>query len=93
MEEIWKEIPGYDYPYQISNLGDIKFPNNAYKKEHISKGFFNNHGYKQIQLVKDGKPRKLYVHRLVAEIFIPNPNNLSEIDHVNRLKMIIVLKI
>jgi len=43
----------------------------------------NGHGYKQIQIMRKGKRYTRYVHRLVAECFIPNPNNLPEINHIN----------
>jgi len=77
MEE-WKEIT--DYPnYEISNLGNVrnKTTNNLLKKE-ITRDYYH------IQLWKKGKRKHFRIHRLIAEAFIPNPNSLLEIDHIDR---------
>ena len=103
MEEIWKdiyyvdninnEIIDYRGLYQISNLGRIKSLNNKksknqYKKERILKPYINNNErYMTIFLCKNGKRRKFRIHRLVAEMFIPNPNNLLEVNHINENKL------
>lgn len=89
MQEIWKEIK--DYPnYQISNLGRVKtlkYYSNIHKKyydrELVLKEKINSHGYKFIGLGcgKRGNKKNFAIHRLVAEAFIPNPNNLPEINH------------
>lgn len=83
MEEIWKPI-GYE-GYEVSNLGRVK----SYKYNKINgkimKPYKNTKGYLQIDLQIDGRKREnrvhLSVHRLVAIAFIPNPDNLPQVNH------------
>lgn len=84
--EIWKIIDGYPN-YMVSNLGRVKsLGNNKMRKEKILKCWVKKDGYVQIRLNKYGKGKKYYVHRLVAEAFIPNPNNLPEVNHKSEIK-------
>jgi hypothetical protein len=80
-EEIWKDISGYEGLYQISNYGKVK----SFKKEknfgHLLSFSINHKGYYQIVLTKNKKPKNWLVHRLVALVFIPNPNNLPQVNH------------
>lgn len=86
MEE-WKDIEGYEGLYQVSNEGRVKsLGNNKSRKEKILKGVKNNMGYLQVQLWKDGKPVMKYIHRLIAEAFLENPQNLQEVNHKNENK-------
>lgn len=80
MIEKWKCIKGYElYPiYQVSNYGRVKRLNSNEHK--ILKPFYKQ-GYLYIGLCKDGKQKQFRLHRLVAEAFIPNPNNLPEVNH------------
>lgn len=88
--EQWKPIKGYDH-YDISNLGRVKSleriahtPLASYlKPENILKAADNGKGYKFVRLWQDGKSKKHYIHRLVAEAFIPNPNNYPEVNHID----------
>ena len=83
MEEIWKPI-GYE-GYEVSNLGRVK----SYKYDKINgkimNPYKNTKGYLQIDLQLDGRKREnrvhLSVHRLVAISFIPNPDNLPQVNH------------
>ncbi len=83
MEEEWRDIVGYEGLYQVSNIGRIKSLN--YKrtgKEEILKLIPHNNGYKQVMLSKNGNKKTYYIHRLVAEAFIPNPLGLPEVNHI-----------
>lgn len=78
MNEIWKDIGGYEGLYQVSNLGRVKriYAN----RERIVNGtiYF---GYRYVVLSKDGVKVSKRVHRLVAEAFLPNPNNYEVVHH------------
>lgn len=81
MKEMWKDIPGYEGLYQVSNLGNIRSLKYAGgNKVKLLKQATTN-GYKQVQLSKNGKGKNHLVHRLVAIAFIPNPNNLPVVNH------------
>lgn len=87
MEEIWKDIEGYEGLYQVSNLGRVKSLNYAKQgKEKILKDRISATGYKRVNLSKSGERKTYYVHRLVAETFIPNPNGYSEVNHKDENK-------
>lgn len=95
MEEIWKNINGYEGLYQVSNLGRIKSlermvksNNNNYRivKEKILKQNQDKNGYYVISLNKNNKSKKYIVHRLVAQTFIPNPNNYPVVNHKDENK-------
>lgn len=82
--EIWKDIPGYEGLYQVSNLGRIKSLNyRNKKKEGILKTQINSNGYKRIILPKTDR---YFIHRLVALVFIPNPDNKPCVDHINGIR-------
>ena len=86
-KEIWKDIQGYEGLYQVSNLGNVKNKIQPYlKQEKIYKKFSNSNGYLFVGLRKDKKRKFKYIHRLVAEAFIPNPNNLLQINHKDENK-------
>ena len=91
MKEIWKDIIGYEGLYKISNYGKvkrIKFINNKTNKlcEKILKESDNGNGYKLVSLCKNNKRKNYYVHRLVAENFLENPNNYKEVNHKDNNK-------
>lgn len=86
--EIWKDIKDFQGLYQISNLGRVKSLPRTYKlhgfittKERILKFGITNKGYYYVNLSKNAKVNRQYVHRLVAQAFIPNPDNLLEVNH------------
>lgn len=84
--EIWKNISGYE-GYMVSNLGRVKSLNyNKTGKPQILKNKKLNNGYLRVHLYKDRKVKCYLVHRLVADAFIPNPNNLTEVNHINEDK-------
>lgn len=86
--EIWKDVEGYEGLYQVNQFGEVKsLPKQIglgyMTKEKILKQRLQNSGYLTVNLSKDGKGLNKTVHRLVAEAFIPNPEGLPEIDHID----------
>ena len=77
--EIWKEIKGYEGLYEVSSEGRVK--STGKKKGIMRPG--TSKGYLKVGLTKDGIRSMFRVHRLVAEAFIPNPDNKPEVDHIN----------
>ena len=100
MEEIWRDVKGYEGLYQVSNLGRIKSLErfiktrknkngmNGYihKQESIRIPTKDYKGYLRLNLCKEGKQKPFKVHRLVAQAFIPNPNNLPQVNHKDENK-------
>lgn len=85
--ETFKDIKGYEGLYQIGSNGTVKSLNyNHTGKERILKTLINKYGYLQVTLYKSGKRKDYLVHRLVAEAFIPNPDNLPQVNHKNEIK-------
>lgn len=97
--EIWKDVKGYEGIYQVSNLGNIKRlerisnfksvnQHKEYKttrkiKERLKKQTINQCGYYQTTLYKDSNRKNVLVHRLVAQAFIPNPENKPTVNHID----------
>lgn len=86
MKEIWKDIEGYEGLYQVSNLGRIKSLGNGGKGRYygrivIMSQCTDKDGYKVLGLTKNGIRKNFRVHRLIADAFIPNPDNLPEVNH------------
>lgn len=88
----WVDVKGYEGLYAINRNGEIKRltttiyqPNHGYRiiKECKLKPWDNGHGYKVVSLAKQGKRKNHYMHRLVAEHFIENPNNYPEVNHID----------
>lgn len=83
VNEIWKDIEGYEGKYQISNLGRIKKINkNSLNEEHYVKPYINQRGYCTVKLFKTERKEER-IHRLVAQAFIPNPENKAEVNHID----------
>lgn len=90
--EIWKDIKGYNGKYQISNMGNVKsmWRNNQYKSQigtpKTLKKYKHKQGYMVVFLTNNGETKQCFIHRLVAEAFIPNPDNLPQVNHKNEIK-------
>ena len=97
-QEIWKEIKGFEGLYEVSNLGRVRSLDRYIKhwrggvmklKGQIMKfnyKYNNKENYILIHLSKNGKNYAYSLHRLVAEAFIPNPDNKPIIDHINGIR-------
>lgn len=91
MVEMWKDVPGYEGLYKVSNIGNVM--------SFHTDGVFgkNNHGrllvqrtdacgYKYVYISKNGKKKRESVHRLVAYAFLPNPENLPQVNHIDEIR-------
>jgi hypothetical protein len=100
MKEIWKDVSGYEGIYKVSNLGNVKSVDHTVTI--ISPHYYNGRtmfikgkdialrntkrGYKAVVLCYEGSRKDYSVHRLVAEHFLENPNNLPVINHIDENK-------
>ena len=84
MQEIFKDIQGYEGLYQVSNLGNVKSFNYGFAK--ILKPGKSTSGYLQVYLCKNKIKKQSQIHRLVALSFIENPNEKSDVNHINGIK-------
>ena len=91
----WRPIKGYEGLYEVSNTGEIKSlprvrkngKSSYLQKEKLLRQSNTTTGYKKVELVKDGKRKSLKVHRLVAQAFIPNPQNKPQVNHLDGNKI------
>jgi hypothetical protein len=82
--EVWKDIKGYEGLYLVSSLGRIKsLPRRNVKTENILKSYLNGGKRMEVRLSKKGKKVTFFVHRLVADTFLKNPNRFNMLDHIN----------
>jgi hypothetical protein len=93
--EVWRDVVGYEGLYQVSSVGRVKSLSSPItsangdvriKNERIMKQILNAYGYPQLTLHKNGHSKLCRTHRLVAQAFIPNPNNLPVVDHINAIR-------
>lgn len=82
MEE-WKTIDNYEDLYMVSTLGKVK----SLKHNRVLRPNIKHDGYMFVILCKNGKVKPFRVHRLVAQAFIPNPDNLPEVNHKDENKV------
>ena len=81
--EVWKDVDGFEGHYQVSNHGRVR----SIKKEIlVLKGEYQHNGYKRVRLWKDGRQQHKLIHRLVAMAFLQNPNNYSDVNHIDEDK-------
>lgn len=90
MEEQWKSVIGYEGQYEVSSLGRVKSVQRKAKNNHgvrtvpecMMKIQHSPTGYCQVVLCKNGQNHKSqFIHRLVAQAFLENPDNLTEVNH------------
>lgn len=96
MDEIWKDIKGFEGLYQVSNLGRVRSVDRfvGYKhkgtqrmyKGRILKQLTRTNGYLYVSLSNEGMKKQKNIHRLVAETFLPNPSKLPIINHIDENK-------
>ena len=94
MKAQWRDIENYEGLYQVSNFGQIRSIDRLVKqrlgvrlaKGQILKPAQNPKGYFAVSLCKENKAHTFTVHRLVANAFIPNPDNLATVNHKNLIK-------
>lgn len=95
MEELWKDIEGYEGHYQISNFGNVKSLQRYAKRSNGTKQFvkgrllkkgLNRCGYEKVNLHKAGNTEVKYIARLVAIAFVENPHNKEQVNHINGVK-------
>lgn len=82
--EILRDVVGYEGLYKVSNLGNVMSFKG--KKPRLLKQFRNNYGYLMVDLVNNKSRKYFLVHRIVAKAFIPNPNNLPQVNHKDENK-------
>ena len=96
MEEIWRPVKGFEGYYEVSDLGRVRsidriVYDKVRKCDRLLKGRVliirdNGNGYKTVMFCKEHKIYNKYVHILVAEAFIPNPDNLPYVNHKDENK-------
>lgn len=90
MEEVWKDVEGYEGLYEVSDLGRVRswIDNNKNRRAEpkILNPANDRGGYLLVALHKDGRQKTFLVHRLVAQAFIPNPLNLPQVNHISEDK-------
>lgn len=96
MTEVWKDILGYEGLYQVSSLGRVRSLDRIVKcgrgsgkrviHGQLIKPMIDRGGYQCVNLYLNQHLKVMKVHRLVASVFIPNPNNLPQVNHKNEIK-------
>src|SRR5258706_11172958 len=84
MNEVWKDIPGYP-GYQASDLGNIRYLL-RWKRPRVLTPGTHTGGYLKVGVTLEGKTRTILAHRLIALAFIPNPQQLPQVNHLNANK-------
>ena len=89
MIEVWKKVKGYEGIYEVSNYGNVKRVsgitgvNTKYLNGYYLKPLDNGKGYLRVKLTTNNKSKRIMLHRIIAEAFIPNPDNKPVVNHIN----------
>lgn len=88
MEELWRDVEGYEQYYEVSNLGRVR------RKANVNRLFTDGilkcklrGNYLAVTLTVDNKKKTYNIHRLVAQAFVPNPNNFPMVNHIDEDKI------
>ena len=90
--EVWRSVVGWENSHEVSNLGRVrtkartragKNDSEAHVAVKLKKTYLDEDGYERVSLYADNETKLLGVHRIVAEAFIENPNNLPQVNHKN----------
>lgn len=93
--EIWKDIVGFEGYYQVSSIGNVRsldryvkhnYGGKRFCKGIVLKNILDKDGYHRVNLKVKQKGFSRFVHRLVCEAFIPNPENKAQVNHINGIK-------
>lgn len=84
MNEIWKDVVGYEGLYMVSSLGQVK---SLFRYKKVLKPNITRNGYATVELFKNKKGKRLLIHRLVAAAFISNPENKPQVNHRDENKL------
>lgn len=89
--EVWKDVAEYEGFYKVSDKGNIysveRRDSRGYRRGgRMLKPKCDGKGYPQVNLYKNGKSKTTTVHRLVAEAFLPNPESLPQVNHIDEVK-------
>lgn len=79
MREAWRDVPGYEGLYQVSNKGKVY----SVRSGTILQPARSGSGYRKINLCRSGASKQCHIHRLVAVAFLPNPENKPHVNHLN----------
>ena len=87
MEEVWRDIPGWEGLYQASTLGRIRsLKYYGGSRIHLKATKLSKNGYVMVTLCRNGEEYTKTVNHLVALTFIPNPNDYPEVNHKDECK-------
>lgn len=81
--EIWKEVPGYEGLYEVSNKGRVR---SLFRYKKLLKPSPITNGYLTVELWKDKQRKRIGIHRLVAMCFCPNPNGKPFVNHLDETR-------